>query len=291
MYFQYYLLRITGSLSDLWFTLLSFFPKASWHFSDPASRYMLEVIDLHHDIIFCCVVIVGFVLYFLADLFRYYRYNVDNISSKRSRAIFSQNVLKRTAHNDLLEIIWTIVPGLLLFSILIPSYSVLYNSNDLSGSSFRLKIIGHQWYWSYEYNSPYDELGFIEFDSFMKISKNENSRFWFRLLDADRSVLLCLNRNTDIFVTSADVIHSWCVPSFGIKIDACPGRLNRVITKPLQRGIFYGQCSEICGVNHGAMPIIVEVLNLKEYNKNILELFTQDMNLFDSILINYSTQK
>nr|ABV71213.1 cytochrome oxidase subunit II [Dicranomyia kraussi]ABV71227.1 cytochrome oxidase subunit II [Dicranomyia variabilis]ABV71228.1 cytochrome oxidase subunit II [Dicranomyia variabilis]ABV71229.1 cytochrome oxidase subunit II [Dicranomyia variabilis] len=152
-----------------------------------------------------------------------------------------------------IEVIWTILPAIVLIFIALPSLRLLYLMDEINNPSITLKAIGHQWYWSYEYS---DFLN-IEFDSYM-IPTNELSLEGFRLLDVDNRVVLPMNSQIRILVTAADVLHSWTVPAFGVKVDATPGRLNQtnfLINRP---GVFYGQCSEICGANHSFMPIVIE---------------------------------
>nr|ABV71212.1 cytochrome oxidase subunit II [Dicranomyia kauaiensis] len=152
-----------------------------------------------------------------------------------------------------IEVIWTILPAIVLIFIALPSLRLLYLMDEINNPSITLKTIGHQWYWSYEYS---DFLN-IEFDSYM-IPTNELGMEGFRLLDVDNRVVLPMNSQIRILVTAADVLHSWTIPAFGVKVDATPGRLNQtnfLINRP---GVFYGQCSEICGANHSFMPIVIE---------------------------------
>nr|ABV71206.1 cytochrome oxidase subunit II [Dicranomyia jacobus]ABV71207.1 cytochrome oxidase subunit II [Dicranomyia jacobus] len=152
-----------------------------------------------------------------------------------------------------IEVIWTILPAIVLIFIALPSLRLLYLMDEINNPSITLKTIGHQWYWSYEYS---DFLN-IEFDSYM-IPTNELTMEGFRLLDVDNRVVLPINSQIRILVTAADVLHSWTIPAFGVKVDATPGRLNQtnfLINRP---GVFYGQCSEICGANHSFMPIVIE---------------------------------
>nr|AMW68088.1 cytochrome c oxidase subunit II [Mucroberotha vesicaria] len=159
-----------------------------------------------------------------------------------------------------IEIIWTILPAITLIFIALPSLRLLYLLDEIDNPSITLKTIGHQWYWSYEYS---DFLN-VEFDSYM-IPTNELEMNGFRLLDVDNRTMLPMNTQIRILVTAADVLHSWAVPSLGVKIDATPGRLNQTsffITRP---GLFYGQCSEICGANHSFMPIVIESIPMNNF--------------------------
>nr|YP_011002191.1 cytochrome c oxidase subunit II [Dicranoptycha shandongensis]WPO00996.1 cytochrome c oxidase subunit II [Dicranoptycha shandongensis] len=152
-----------------------------------------------------------------------------------------------------IEIIWTILPAIVLIFIAMPSLRLLYLMDEINNPAITLKTIGHQWYWSYEYS---DFLN-IEFDSYM-IPTNDLNNEGFRLLDVDNRIILPMNTQIRILVTAADVLHSWTIPALGVKVDATPGRLNQtnfLINRP---GLFYGQCSEICGANHSFMPIVIE---------------------------------
>nr|AEP27617.1 cytochrome c oxidase subunit II [Sitophilus granarius] len=154
---------------------------------------------------------------------------------------------------QLIETIWTIIPAIILILIALPSLRLLYILDEINNPSTTIKIIGHQWYWSYEY-SDYKN---IEFDSYMIPTKELNS-FNFRLLEVDNRTPIPYKTQIRILVTSADVIHSWTIPSMSIKIDGTPGRLNQANLIANRSSIFFGQCSEICGANHSFMPIVLE---------------------------------
>nr|ARH54184.1 cytochrome c oxidase subunit 2 [Coleoptera sp. 1 AH-2016] len=152
-----------------------------------------------------------------------------------------------------IELIWTILPAGMLILIALPSLRLLYIMDETVNPLITVKIIGHQWYWSYEYS----DFKSIEFDSYMtNYSNNKMSNF--RLLDVDNRLTLPYNSQIRFIVTSSDVIHSWTIPSMGIKIDGTPGRLNQCSMNSTRTGLFFGQCSEICGANHSFMPIIME---------------------------------
>nr|YP_010315907.1 cytochrome c oxidase subunit II [Leptocorisa lepida]UNA68813.1 cytochrome c oxidase subunit II [Leptocorisa lepida] len=152
-----------------------------------------------------------------------------------------------------IEFIWTLMPAVTLIFIALPSLHLLYLIDEIKNPDLTLKIIGHQWYWSYEYS----DLNNVEFDSYMKPT-NELNNNEFRLLDVDNRVVLPFNLQIRVLVTAADVLHSWAIPALGVKIDAIPGRLNQGSFKMTRPGILYGQCSEICGANHSFMPIVIE---------------------------------
>nr|WPS67107.1 cytochrome c oxidase subunit 2 [Bradybatus sp.] len=163
---------------------------------------------------------------------------------------------------QMIEMIWTIIPAIILIMIALPSLRLLYILDENFNPMITIKAIGHQWYWSYEY-SDYKNL---EFDSYM-IPLNELDKFNFRLLDVDNRMIIPFNCQIRMIVTSADVIHSWTVPSLGIKIDGTPGRLNQANFTVNRTGLFYGQCSEICGANHSFMPIVIESVSSKYFLK------------------------
>nr|YP_010329455.1 cytochrome c oxidase subunit II [Haemaphysalis mageshimaensis]UNO53990.1 cytochrome c oxidase subunit 2 [Haemaphysalis mageshimaensis] len=162
-----------------------------------------------------------------------------------------------------IEIIWTIIPTITLIFIAMPSLHLLYLTDELFSSQMSIKIIGHQWYWSYEY-SDFNK----EFDSFM-IPQEEMKLNSFRLLDTDNNLVIPFNTSIKFLITSADVIHSWSLPSLSIKMDAIPGRLNQAFSFAKRPGMFFGQCSEICGANHSFMPISMEIVKMKNFIKFI----------------------
>nr|WJQ21819.1 cytochrome c oxidase subunit 2 [Myrsidea ptilorhynchi] len=159
--------------------------------------------------------------------------------------------------NELVETVWILLPGLVLTFIALPSLKVLYLSDEASSPSLTLKAIGHQWYWSYEYSDFKD----LEFDSYMKQAIEDD----FRCLDVDNRVVLPIGVSMRVVVTSSDVIHSWTIPSMGVKVDANPGRLNQCFILSNYMGLYFGQCSEICGVLHSFMPICIEVVSVKDF--------------------------
>lgn len=162
----------------------------------------------------------------------------------------------------LIELIWTVTPAIILVIIAIPSLKILYLTDDSPFRKLTIKTIGHQWYWRYEYSDFIN----LEFDSFI-IPTPDLKEIEFRLLDVDNRCVLPYNFNIRILTTSADVIHSWTVPSLGIKIDSTPGRLNQTGLYMYRPGLFFGQCSEICGANHRFMPILVESTSTKLFIK------------------------
>nr|QJD22099.1 cytochrome c oxidase subunit II [Amblyomma testudinarium] len=179
--------------------------------------------------------------------------------------ILSNNLTSKTMmEGQEIEIIWTLIPMITLIFIAIPSLHLLYLTDEIFHSLTSIKIIGHQWYWSYEY-SDFNK----EFDSFL-IPENEMKSQSFRLLETDNNMLIPFNTMIKFLITSADVIHSWTIPSLGMKMDAIPGRLNQTFTISNRPGLFFGQCSEICGANHSFMPITMEVTKMENFIKFIL---------------------
>nr|YP_011017291.1 cytochrome c oxidase subunit II [Amblyomma dissimile]WQF68954.1 cytochrome c oxidase subunit II [Amblyomma dissimile] len=162
-----------------------------------------------------------------------------------------------------IEIIWTIIPAMTLILIAIPSLHLLYLTDEIFNTQTSIKVMGHQWYWSYEY-SDFNK----EFDSFL-IPEQELNQNSFRLLETDNNLLVPFNTMIKFLITSADVIHSWTVPSLGMKMDAIPGRLNQTFMTANRPGLFFGQCSEICGANHSFMPISLEITKMNNFIKYI----------------------
>jgi len=219
---------------------------------DPATEVLEWMIDLYDLICFELIVIISIILVLLF-----------NILFNRQHHF---NSARTFSHSTNLEIFWTIVPAILLVTIAYPSFSLLYALDDLTVPSLTIKIIGHQWYWSYEYNSFQTNFAF---DSYI-LNSYEYGSGQFRLLETDNRLLLPIKTHIRLLITSADVLHSWTIPSFGIKVDACPGRLNQATLFIKRPGLYFGQCSEICGINHGFMPIVVLASNDNDfYYQNI----------------------
>nr|YP_010028676.1 cytochrome c oxidase subunit II [Stomaphis sinisalicis]QOS49063.1 cytochrome c oxidase subunit 2 [Stomaphis sinisalicis] len=164
----------------------------------------------------------------------------------------------KISENQIIEFIWTIIPPIILIFIALPSLHLLYLLDEIKNPIMTIKIIGHQWYWSYEYS---DFLN-IEFESYMINNFHKEN---FRLIEVDNKTILPFNFNIRLLISSEDVIHSWTIPSLAIKIDAIPGRLNQINLFLNRPGMFFGQCSEICGINHSFMPIQIESINLNKF--------------------------
>jgi cytochrome c oxidase subunit 2 len=222
---------------------------------DPASSTVEGMIYFYDYITLFLIIIGVFVFWMLVQVF--IRFNKE---SHEKSEIFT--------HSSLLEIIWTILPALILVLMAIPSFALLYSLDELINPEMTLKIVGHQWYWSYEYSDSFKSNvnnGGYGFDSYMIPESDLSPRGAFRLLETDHKVVLPVKTHIRLLVTAADVLHSWAVPSFGIKIDACPGRLSQGSLFIKREGFFYGQCSEICGINHGFMPIVVRSVQPEQY--------------------------
>lgn len=180
------------------------------------------------------------------------------------------------SHSNSLEIIWTTIPAIILLSLSSPSFALLYSLDEISNPELTLKILGHQWYWSYEIsdykfcssiNKEFKYSCYVFTNEFFQNSENIGL---FRLLETNKRNILPTNTQIRLLITAVDVLHSWTIPSFGIKVDACPGRLNQTNLFIKRFGIFFGQCSEICGVNHGFMPIVVVACSSGQFYNMIL---------------------
>lgn len=220
---------------------------------DPATPVMEGMIFFHNYLFFFLIIIGVFVFWMLFQV-------IINFNEK------ANPVSQKFTHSSLLEIVWTILPAVILVFIAIPSFALLYSLDELIDPVVTLKVIGHQWYWSYEY-SDYATLeggDTLSFDSYM-IPTSDLVKGSFRLLEVDNRVVLPVNTHVRVLVTAADVLHSWAIPSFGVKIDACPGRLSQISLFIKREGVYYGQCSEICGVNHGFMPIVIRGVSVNKF--------------------------
>ncbi|WP_323378381.1 cytochrome c oxidase subunit II [Skermanella mucosa] len=172
----------------------------------------------------------------------------------------------RTSHNTILEVAWTVLPVVILVVIAVPSFKVLYFMDKAENAEMTLKVIGHQWYWEYQYPDHED----LTFSSYM-IPDEDIQPGQRRLLEVDNRIVLPVDTNIRIIVTAGDVLHSWAMPSLGIKKDAIPGRLNETWARIDREGVYYGQCSEICGTNHGYMPIAIEAVSKERFAQWLVE--------------------
>jgi cytochrome c oxidase subunit 2 len=216
---------------------------------DAASPVMADIVGFHNFLLFVITAITVFVLVLLLIIMLRFNARANPTPS-------------RTTHNTPLEIIWTIVPVIILVMIAVPSFRLLFLQLDEPKPDLTVKATGKQWYWSYSY----PDNGNFEYDSLIVADKDLKPGQP-RLLTADSELVVPVNKVVHVLVTGADVIHSFSVPSFGIKIDAIPGRINDTWFKATQEGMFYGQCSELCGKDHAFMPISVHVVNDADFAK------------------------
>nr|YP_011034134.1 cytochrome c oxidase subunit II [Entricoplax vestita]WRI34028.1 cytochrome c oxidase subunit II [Entricoplax vestita] len=211
-------------------------------FQDSASPLMEQLIFFHDHIMLILILIITFVGYML------------------STVLLNSFINRYMLEHQTIEMIWTTIPAIILVFIALPSLRLLYLLDEVNNPAITLKTIGHQWYWSYEYS---DFLQ-LEFDSYM-IPSTDLESSGFRLLDVDNRTILPMNTQIRVIITAADVIHSWTVPALGVKADAIPGRLNQVSLLLNRPGLFFGQCSEICGANHSFMPIVIESVSTNSF--------------------------
>jgi cytochrome c oxidase subunit 2 len=221
---------------------------------EPVTDIMSKIVDLHNHLLLIIFPIGLFVTVLIAYVAWKFRASKNPVASK-------------TTHHTILEIVWTAIPTLILFVICFPSIKLVYFADKVPDSSMTVKVIGLQWYWQYQY--PDDK---IEFESRM-IADKDIQPGQKRLLDVDHQVVIPVNTNVRLLVTAGaeDVIHSWSVPAFGIKQDAVPGRIREVWINVKKEGVYYGQCSEICGSGHAYMPIVVRVVSKGDYAKWLSE--------------------
>lgn len=221
-------------------------------FQDPATPIMEGIINLHHDLMFFICTISVFVSWMLGRTLWHFEASKNTVASSLS-------------HGTFIEIVWTVTPAIILLIIAIPSFSLLYAMDEIISPTITIKTIGHQWYWSYEYSDYQTEDGeSLNYESYM-IPEEDLESGNLRLLEVDNNMVIPVNTHIRVIVSAADVLHSWAIPSLGIKCDAVPGRLNQTSLFVKREGLYYGQCSEICGINHGFMPITVEAVTLPTY--------------------------
>ena len=217
-------------------------------FSKAASQSMTDIVWFHDYMLLpITTAITVFVLFLI--LYACVRFRASKNPSPST-----------TTHNTLIEIIWTLVPCLILIVIAVPSFKVLYSQDNIPPADVTIKAVGYQWYWGYEYP---DEN--IIFDSYM-IEDKDLQPGQPRLLTVDNEIFVPVNKVVKVLITANDVLHAWALPAFGVKRDAVPGRINETWFKAERTGTFYGQCSELCGIKHAFMPITVNVVTEKEYN-------------------------
>nr|WGO62157.1 cytochrome c oxidase subunit II [Petrodromus tetradactylus] len=212
-------------------------------FQDASSPIMEELIHFHDHTLMIVFLISSLVLYVISAMLTT---KLTHISTMDAQEV---------------ETIWTILPAVILILIALPSLRILYMMDEINSPAMTIKTMGHQWYWSYEYTDYAD----LSFDSYM-IPTNELQPGGLRLLEVDNRVVLPMEVPIRMLISSEDVLHSWAIPALGVKTDAIPGRLNQATLSSNRPGLFYGQCSEICGSNHSFMPIVLEVVPLKHFD-------------------------
>nr|ASU53090.1 cytochrome oxidase subunit II [Chaitophorus sp. ZMIOZ 14047]ASU53091.1 cytochrome oxidase subunit II [Chaitophorus sp. ZMIOZ 14048]ASU53092.1 cytochrome oxidase subunit II [Chaitophorus sp. ZMIOZ 14070]ASU53093.1 cytochrome oxidase subunit II [Chaitophorus sp. ZMIOZ 14071]ASU53094.1 cytochrome oxidase subunit II [Chaitophorus sp. ZMIOZ 14072]ASU53095.1 cytochrome oxidase subunit II [Chaitophorus sp. ZMIOZ 14107]ASU53096.1 cytochrome oxidase subunit II [Chaitophorus sp. ZMIOZ 14108]ASU5318 len=209
-------------------------------FQNSNSPLMEQLIFFHDHTIFIILMIMFMITYMMIFIIKNKFINI------------------KISENQMIEFIWTILPPIILIFIAMPSLHLLYLMDEIKSPIMTIKIFGHQWFWSYEYSDFFN----IEFESYMITnSKKEN----FRLIEVDNKTILPYKFNIRLLISSEDVIHSWTIPSLAIKIDAIPGRMNQINLFMNRPGMYFGQCSEICGINHSFMPIQIESIKLNKF--------------------------
>nr|QNS38309.1 cytochrome c oxidase subunit II [Illadopsis cleaveri] len=214
---------------------------SQFSFQDASSPIMEELVQFHDHAMMVALAICSLVLYLLT-------------------VMLTQKLTSSTVDAQAIELVWTILPAVVLITLALPSLRILYMMDEVNEPSLTLKAIGHQWYWTYEYTDLKD----LTFDSYMTPT-SDLPLGHFRLLEVDHRVLVPTESTVRVIVTADDVLHSWAVPSLGVKTDAIPGRLNQTSFLASRPGVYYGQCSEICGANHSFMPIVVEAVPLANF--------------------------
>jgi cytochrome c oxidase subunit II len=223
------------------------------YFQDSASPQMEGLVELHNYIMFYLIIILFVVTWILLSIIRSYRNTKSPVSSKYLN------------HGTLIEIIWTLSPGIILVLIAFPSFKLLYLMDEVTDPSMSVLAEGHQWYWSYQYTDFLnDDSETIEYDSYL-VPETDLQDGGLRLLDVDNRLILPELTHIRLITFGADVIHSFACPALGIKCDAYPGRLNQFSIYINREGVFYGQCSELCGVLHSSMPICVESVSIEKF--------------------------
>ena len=216
-------------------------------FQDSASQGMTEIVSFHNNILLPIIIaITVFVLFLMIYTCIRFRESKNPNPSK-------------TTHNVAVEVLWTLIPCLILIVMAVPSFKLLYKQDTIPKVDVTIKAVGYQWYWGYEYP---DEN--IIFESYM-IKEDELKENQPRLLTVDNEIVVPVNKVVKVLITANDVLHAWALPSFGVKRDAVPGRINETWFKAEKVGTYYGQCSELCGIQHAFMPITVRVVTDEEY--------------------------
>nr|YP_010878884.1 cytochrome c oxidase subunit II [Cantonius szechuanensis]WHE42523.1 cytochrome c oxidase subunit II [Cantonius szechuanensis] len=216
---------------------------------DSSSPLMEQLIMFHDHTLLILLMITIMVSYLLIEV------------------LINKQINRFLLEGQTIELIWTILPAMTLIFIALPSLQLLYLIDEINNPLITIKTVGHQWYWSYEYS----DFQNLEFDSYL-MPQNDLQAYSIRLLDVDTRTVVPFNSQIRMLATAADVIHSWTIPSLGMKVDGTPGRLNQTSFLINRAGIFFGQCSEICGANHSFMPIVMESISPKSFIKWIKKM-------------------
>ncbi len=232
--------------------------KFQIYLQDPSTQSAEGILNFNGHLFVLITAIVGFVAWLLFATI----YSFEESNGPVQTPVF--------VHSKELEIVWTSLPAIILITLASPSFALLYSMDEIATPELSLKILGHQWFWSYEisdfvgYNGNPIKFKYVCYLLSSEDLETKDEMGYFRLLETNKRVILPTNTHIRLLISSADVLHSWTIPSLGVKVDACPGRLNVANIFLKRFGLFYGQCSEICGVNHGFMPIsLVAVPSLK----------------------------
>ena len=222
-------------------------------FQNPASDGMRDIVNFHNNLLLPVIIAISvFVLFLMIYTCIRFRESKNPVPSK-------------TTHNVAVEVLWTLIPCLILIVMAVPSFKILYKQDTIPKADLTVKAVGYQWYWGYEYP---DEN--IIFESYM-IKEKELKENQPRLLTVDNEVVVPVNKVVKVLITANDVLHAWALPSFGVKRDAVPGRINETWFKAEKVGTYYGQCSELCGIKHAFMPINVKVVSDEDYQEWLSE--------------------
>ena len=248
--------KILLTISSFFITIEAFADQPKdWQlgFQNPASDGMRDIVNFHNNLLLPIIIAISvFVLFLML------------YACVRFRASANPNPSKRT-HNVTVEILWTLIPCLILIVMAVPSFKILYKQDTIPKADLTIKAVGYQWYWGYEYP---DEN--IIFDSYM-IEEKDLRADQPRLLTVDHEVVVPVNKVVKVLITANDVLHAWALPAFGVKRDAVPGRINETWFKAEKEGTYYGQCSELCGIKHAFMPITVKVVSEEDYQEWLSE--------------------
>lgn len=223
--------------------------KWQFGFQDAVTPVMRQITDFHNLLLVIIFVIALFVFALILYCAIRFRAKANPVPST-------------TTHNTLIEVLWTVIPIIILVIVTVPSIKLLYLQRDIPKADFTIKAIGNQWYWTYEY----PDHGGMSFDSIM-VEEKDLKPGQPRLLAVDNNIVVPVGKTIRVIVTASDVIHDWAIPAFGVKMDGIPGRLNETWFKVEKTGIYYGQCSELCGIKHAFMPIAVEVVSEQKFKE------------------------